>query len=179
MGALRSAERLVYLENQFLWSPEIVGVLIDKLRDPPSDDFRVVVLLPARANDGADVSRGQIAALIHADDGAERFLACTVYARAGKLRDVVYVHAKIGIVDDRWFTIGSANLNAHSLFNDTEMNVVCLDPAVARGDAAPPLGGAPRGDTGRGRRRSRRPRRRALAARSPRSSSTGWRTASP
>ena len=132
MGALRSAERLVYLENQFLWSPEVVGVLIDKLRDPPSDDFRVVVLLPARANDGADVSRGQIAALIHADDGAERFLACTVYARAGKLRDVVYVHAKIGIVDDRWFTIGSANLNAHSLFNDTEMNVVCLDPAVAR-----------------------------------------------
>ena len=133
MGALRSAERFVYLENQFLWSPEIVQVLIDKLRDPPSDDFRVVVVLPARANDGADVSRGQIAALIHADDGAERFLACTVYARAGKLRDVVYVHAKIGIVDDTWFTIGSANLNAHSLFNDTEMNVVCLDPEVARG----------------------------------------------
>ena len=152
MGALRSAERLVYLENQFLWSPEIVEVLIDKLRDPPSDDFRVVVLLPARANDGADVSRGQIAALIHADDGAERFLACTVYARAGKLRDVVYVHAKIGIVDDTWFTIGSANLNAHSLFNDTEMNVVCLDPAVARGDAPAPLGGAPRGDPGGGRR---------------------------
>jgi phosphatidylserine/phosphatidylglycerophosphate/cardiolipin synthase-like enzyme len=132
IGALRSAERLVYLENQFLWSPEIVEVLIEKLRNPPSDDFRVVVLLPARANDGADVSRGQIAALIHADDGAERFLACTVYARAGKLRDVVYVHAKIGIVDDTWFTIGSANLNAHSLFNDTEMNLLCLDRAVAR-----------------------------------------------
>ena len=132
IGALRSAERLVYLENQFLWSPEVVGVLIDKLRDPPSDDFRVVVLLPARANDGADVSRGQIAALIHADDEAGRFLACTVYARAGKLRDVVYVHAKIGIVDDTWLTIGSANLNAHSLFNDTEMNVLSLDPAVAR-----------------------------------------------
>jgi phosphatidylserine/phosphatidylglycerophosphate/cardiolipin synthase-like enzyme len=132
MGALRSAERLVYLENQFLWSPEIVEVLIDKLRDPPSDDFRVVALLPARANDGADVSRGQIAALIHADDEAGRFLACTVYARTGKLRDVVYVHAKIAIVDDRWFTIGSANLNAHSLFNDTEMNLVSLDPALAR-----------------------------------------------
>jgi len=132
IGALRSAERLVYLENQFLWSPEVVQVLIDKLKDPPSDDFRVVVLLPARANDGADVSRGQIAALIHADDGAERFLACTVYARAGKLRDVVYVHAKIGIVDDQWLTIGSANLNAHSLFNDTEMNVLSLDPSLAR-----------------------------------------------
>ena len=33
--ALQSAERLVYLENQFLWSPEIVSILVDKLRDPP------------------------------------------------------------------------------------------------------------------------------------------------
>lgn len=131
IGALRSAERLIYLENQFLWAPEIVDVLADKLRNPPSDDFRVLVLLPARANDGADVSRGQVAALIHADDGAERFLACTVYARAQKLRDIVYVHSKVGIVDDRWLTIGSANLNAHSLFHDTEMNVTCLDEDLA------------------------------------------------
>jgi phosphatidylserine/phosphatidylglycerophosphate/cardiolipin synthase-like enzyme len=132
IGALRSARELIYLENQFLWSPEIVDVLVDKLRDPPSDDFRLLVMLPARANDGADVSRGQVAALIHADDGNERFLACTVYARAGKLRDVVYVHSKVGIVDDRWLTVGSANLNAHSLFHDTEMNVTCLDPDLAR-----------------------------------------------
>jgi len=42
------------------------------------------------------------------------------------------VHAKIGIVDDRWITLGSANLNEHSLFNDTEMNVVAQDPELAR-----------------------------------------------
>jgi phosphatidylserine/phosphatidylglycerophosphate/cardiolipin synthase-like enzyme len=42
------------------------------------------------------------------------------------------VHAKIGIVDDRWLTIGSANLNAHSLFNDSEMNLVMWDAALAR-----------------------------------------------
>jgi phosphatidylserine/phosphatidylglycerophosphate/cardiolipin synthase-like enzyme len=131
-AALRSAEKLVYLENQFLWSPEIVGILADKLRNPPSEDFRIVVLLPARPNDGADVSRGQVAALIEADDGNARFLATTVYARHGTLRDLVYVHAKIGVVDDRWLTIGSANLNEHSLFNDSEMNVVSLDPALAR-----------------------------------------------
>jgi phosphatidylserine/phosphatidylglycerophosphate/cardiolipin synthase-like enzyme len=43
------------------------------------------------------------------------------------------VHAKIGIVDDRWLTIGSANLNAHSFFNDTEVNVQLADEALARG----------------------------------------------
>jgi phosphatidylserine/phosphatidylglycerophosphate/cardiolipin synthase-like enzyme len=44
----------------------------------------------------------------------------------------VYVHAKIGIVDDRWLTLGSANLNEHSLFNDTEVNVVTCDARLAR-----------------------------------------------
>jgi phosphatidylserine/phosphatidylglycerophosphate/cardiolipin synthase-like enzyme len=131
-AALRSAQKLVYLENQFLWSPEIVGILAEKLRNPPADDFRIVLLLPAKANDGADVSCGQVAALIEADDDNARFLACTLYARTGGLRDLVYVHSKIGIVDDRWLTVGSANLNSHSLFNDTEMNVVTLDPRLAR-----------------------------------------------
>ena len=42
------------------------------------------------------------------------------------------MHAKVGIVDDRWLTVGSANLNAHSLLNDTEMNVVTHDPDLAR-----------------------------------------------
>jgi phosphatidylserine/phosphatidylglycerophosphate/cardiolipin synthase-like enzyme len=44
----------------------------------------------------------------------------------------VYVHAKVGIVDDLWLTLGSANLNEHSLFNDTEVNVVVRDERPAR-----------------------------------------------
>jgi phosphatidylserine/phosphatidylglycerophosphate/cardiolipin synthase-like enzyme len=39
----------------------------------------------------------------------------------------------VGIIDDRWLTVGSANLNAHSLLNDTEMNVVTDDADLARG----------------------------------------------
>jgi phosphatidylserine/phosphatidylglycerophosphate/cardiolipin synthase-like enzyme len=130
--ALRSAERLIYLENQFLWSPEIAAILADKLAHPPSEHFRLVLVLPAKPNSGRDDTRGMLAELIEADDGAGNLLACTVYARAHAKIDPVYVHAKIGIVDDRWLTVGSANLNEHSLFNDTEMNVVTHDPAVAR-----------------------------------------------
>jgi phosphatidylserine/phosphatidylglycerophosphate/cardiolipin synthase-like enzyme len=59
-------------------------------------------------------------------------LACTLYAVAPRVADRVYVHAKVGVVDDRWLTVGSANLNEHSLFNDTEMNVVSHDPGLAR-----------------------------------------------
>jgi phosphatidylserine/phosphatidylglycerophosphate/cardiolipin synthase-like enzyme len=130
--ALRSARRLIYLENQFLWSPEIVSILRDKLRNPPSDDFRVVVLLPHKANNGQDDTRGMLGRLVAADDGGKRFLATTILSRSGERSGPLYVHAKIGIVDDEWLAIGSANLNEHSLFNDTEVDVVTCDPSVAR-----------------------------------------------
>jgi phosphatidylserine/phosphatidylglycerophosphate/cardiolipin synthase-like enzyme len=131
-GALRSAEQLVYLENQFLWSAEIVEILRQKLRNPPSERFRLLLVLPAKPNSGADDTTGQLGLLADADDGAGRMLACTRYAVGDGTSDRVYVHAKVGIVDDRWLTVGSANLNEHSLFNDTEMNVVSHDPALAR-----------------------------------------------
>src|SRR3954468_6589781 len=132
LRALRSADRLVYLESQFLWAPEVVELLAAQLRDPPHPDFRVVVVLPSRANNGQEDTRGQLAILADADRGAHRFLAATISARTGRTVDRVYVHAKIGVVDDRWLTIGSANLNAHSLFNDSEMNLVMCDPDLAR-----------------------------------------------
>jgi len=130
--ALRDARSLIYLENQFLWSPEIVDILEDKLRHPPSPSFRIVVLLPAKPNNGDDDTRGQAGRLVVADDGAGRFLAATVRQRTGAVTGPLYVHAKVGIVDDRWLTIGSANLNEHSLFNDSEMNVLTCDPDLAR-----------------------------------------------
>ena len=68
--ALRSAQRLVYLENQFLWSSQIVDILARKLRDPPSPGFLVLVLLPSRPNNGADSTRGQLGVLAAADAGA-------------------------------------------------------------------------------------------------------------
>ena len=131
LRALRAAERLIYLESQFLWSPELVHVLVGKLRNPPSDDFRLVVVLPAKAMNGQDDTRGQLGVLVKADDGAGRFLATTLW-QPGPGGRPVYVHAKIGIVDDRWLTVGSANLNEHSLFNDTELNVVAHNRGLAR-----------------------------------------------
>jgi phosphatidylserine/phosphatidylglycerophosphate/cardiolipin synthase-like enzyme len=132
LRALRSATHLVYLENQFLWSPEIANVLVGKLRHPPTEDFRLVIMLPSKPNTGQDDTRGQLALLAEADAGRGRFLATTLYARSGHTTGRVYVHAKVGIIDDRWMTLGSANLNAHSFFNDTEVNIVTCDPAVAR-----------------------------------------------
>jgi|SRR5829696_1090664 len=132
LRALRSARSLIYLENQFLWSPEIVEVLVDKLQRPPTDRFRLLLVLPRRPSSGADTTKGQLGRLVDADADAHRLLATTLTAHDGATAVPVYVHAKVGIVDDTWLTIGSANLNEHSLFNDTEVNVVLDDPELIR-----------------------------------------------
>jgi phosphatidylserine/phosphatidylglycerophosphate/cardiolipin synthase-like enzyme len=132
--ALRGAQRLIHLENQFLWSPEIVAILEDKLARPPRDDFRLIVILPAKANNGEDDTRGMLGRLVEADrcGGGRRLLGATIQSRTGERSGPLYVHAKIGIVDDAWIAVGSANLNEHSLFNDTEVDVVSADPGLAR-----------------------------------------------
>jgi phosphatidylserine/phosphatidylglycerophosphate/cardiolipin synthase-like enzyme len=131
IAALGSAERFVYLENQFLWSPEIVDVLSERLRNAP-EGFRLLLVLPIRPSDAKETTRGQLGRLLTADEGRGRLLATTIVGRQGQGSPPVYVHAKVGIVDDRWLTLGSANLNERSLFNDTELNVVTHDQDFAR-----------------------------------------------
>jgi phosphatidylserine/phosphatidylglycerophosphate/cardiolipin synthase-like enzyme len=129
--ALRAAERFVYIESQFLWSPELIELLSAKLREP-RPDFRIVVLLPADPNNGRDDTRGQLGVLVNAakEGGDEnRFLACALFQPRGT---AVYVHSKAAIVDDVWLTVGSANLNEHSLFNDTEVNAVVRFESLVR-----------------------------------------------
>jgi phosphatidylserine/phosphatidylglycerophosphate/cardiolipin synthase-like enzyme len=52
-------------------------------------------------------------------------------SRHGDRTDPLYVHAKVAVVDDDRLIVGSANLNEHSLFNDTEMCVVTDDTQAA------------------------------------------------
>ena len=95
------AQRLIYLENQFLWSPEIAAVLVDKLAGRPTPTSGCSSSCRHKPNNGSDDTRGVLGELIEADDDNGRLLACTLYARSGNLFDPIYVHAKIGIVDDR------------------------------------------------------------------------------
>ncbi len=132
LRAISSAEKLIYIENQFLWAPEIVWLLAEKLRQPPHPDFRLVVILPSKANQGEEDTRGMLQLLEDADGGAGRFAASTISALESDEVERVYVHAKVAVVDDHWLTIGSANLNGRGLFNDTEANVVTRDARLAR-----------------------------------------------
>lgn len=132
MRAVNAARELIYLENQFLWSPELVNAIVEKLQNPPSPDFRAVILLPAKANNGGDDTQGQLGKLVAADDGHGRLLGASIRSLSEHRADPLYVHAKVAVIDDRWLIVGSANLNAHSFFNDTEMCVVTDNADLAR-----------------------------------------------
>ena len=64
--------------------------------------------------------------------GSGRVLACCLNARAARAADPIYVHAKLAVVDDTRLILGSANLNDHSLLNDTEACIVTDDADLAR-----------------------------------------------
>jgi len=116
--AFQAAQRFIYIENQFLWSPEIEAVLRDKIVNPPHPEFRLVLLLPAKPNTGADDTRGVLGHLIDVD--TDHLVAATLYARSGRLADPVYIHAKGRDRRRRMAHAGLGKPHEHSLFNDTE-----------------------------------------------------------
>ncbi|WJV25557.1 MULTISPECIES: phospholipase D-like domain-containing protein [Pseudomonas] len=44
----------------------------------------------------------------------------------------IYVHSKLMLVDDVFFTLGSANINARSMEGDSELNISCPSPELTK-----------------------------------------------
>lgn len=138
LHAIARAERFIYLENQYLWAPEIVDALIAAMNRPHDGQFRIVMVLPAKAFTGKYDNDEHVRKLQDADGGRGIFAAYCPYSSGPALGPTgyhylpVYVHAKVGIIDDSWLTVGSANLNDRGLRTDAEMNVQSISPEVAR-----------------------------------------------
>ena len=153
LDAIASARRTIYLETQFLRDRRIARALAAAGRQNP--DLRLMVVLPAAPEDvafegttRADARFGEYlqASCLRKLRRAYRsrlLVASPVQPRAAMAgaRDravlfgapIVYVHAKVSVIDERLAIVGSANLNGRSLRWDTEVAVPLLDPvAVAR-----------------------------------------------
>jgi phosphatidylserine/phosphatidylglycerophosphate/cardiolipin synthase-like enzyme len=127
LKALTRARHLIYLEDQYIWSPQVVRAFADVLRVRPG--LRLIAVLPH-----------------HPDRDAAAYNAPQLYARAEVLRILrgaggdrvafygienlagtpVYVHAKVTIIDDVWCTVGSDNLNLRSWTHDSEISCAVL-----------------------------------------------------
>jgi phosphatidylserine/phosphatidylglycerophosphate/cardiolipin synthase-like enzyme len=145
--AFRRARSFVYIEDQYLWSTEIAGVLAAALHREP--DLRVVAVVPRYPDRDGRVSGplqriGQLeAAELVRRAGGDRVGLFDIENEDG---GPIYVHAKVCIVDDVWMTIGSDNLNVRSWTHDSELTCALLDPAL---DERAPRDPADRGDGAR------------------------------
>ncbi|HEX8035695.1 MAG TPA: phospholipase D family protein [Ktedonobacterales bacterium] len=154
--ALRSARHFIYLESQYLWLEGFNGIdmwrlgwrslymktLLHALAEAAERGVTIALVLPDHPNCGRPYTDDTLAWLRdHAPKATQagRIHALTLAtssedsaSQTTRYRPI-YVHAKVGIVDDQWATIGSANLNSRGMSHDAELNVAVLDSAFARG----------------------------------------------
>ncbi|WP_337063320.1 phospholipase D family protein [Kineococcus sp. G2] len=138
--ALRRARRLVYVEEQFLWSPQVVRVFADALRAAPG--LQLVVLVPREPKRGGIAAPplllGQWRALrLLRAAGGERVHVFDLENHGG---EPVYVHSKVTVVDDVWACVRSDNLNRRSWTHDSELSVAVLDEVRDPREPADPAG---------------------------------------
>ena len=101
--ALQRARRLVYLQDQYLWSPHIARVLAAALRAEP--DLHLVVVVPRHPDvDGRFAlppnEVGRVEAIWTCRDAAPDRVH--VFDLENEHGTPVYVHAKVAVFDDVW-----------------------------------------------------------------------------
>lgn len=135
------ATEFVYLETQFLRSSRISDALAEAAHRAPN--LGLVLLLPGAPEDVAfedaegitarfgEARQADCIATISEAFGERAAIVSPVRPVAGRGKgratlhgsEIVYVHAKVSIVDDRRAIVGSANLNGRSMRWDTEAAV--------------------------------------------------------
>ena len=145
--AITRARRLIYIEDQFLWSTEVAKIFAAALVANPSLHLIAVVprffdqagTLTLRPN---QVGREQ-AVQVLLDAASDRVAIYDIENLAGV---PVYVHAKISLIDDVWASVGSDNFNRRSWSHDSEIACAVLDDER---DAREPIDPAGLGDGAR------------------------------
>ncbi|MBE1548769.1 phosphatidylserine/phosphatidylglycerophosphate/cardiolipin synthase-like enzyme [Mycobacterium sp. OAS707] len=130
--AVQRAKRLIYLEDQYLWSEEVAQLFVDALTANP--ELHLIALVPRFFD--LEGGLGGPPTLVG------RHLAIDECRRAGPGRvhvfDVenregtpVYVHSKVCVLDDEWACIGSDNFNRRSWTHDSELSCAVVDESGA------------------------------------------------
>jgi phosphatidylserine/phosphatidylglycerophosphate/cardiolipin synthase-like enzyme len=126
--AFRRARRLIYLEDQYMWSPHIAELLADALEGNP--ELHIIVVVPRHPDvDGRFALPPNEVGRLEAIEVVQKVARDRVHVfdLENHHGTPVYVHAKVCVVDDVWACVGSANLNRRSWSHDSELSCAVLD----------------------------------------------------
>ena len=125
---MRQARRLIYLEDQYIWSPHVVRVFADALAANP--DLRMIAVVPHFPDrDSVAYNAPQLLARAASLNQLQRAGGdrVAVYGIENPTGTPVYVHAKVCVVDDEWVSVGSDNVNMRSWTYDGELSCAVID----------------------------------------------------
>jgi phosphatidylserine/phosphatidylglycerophosphate/cardiolipin synthase-like enzyme len=125
---ISQAKTLIYIEDQYFWNAEIVRSFADALAR--QDGLHLIVVLPRFPDQDGRLSeppnligRREALDLVRRAGGSR----VGVYGIQNHAGTPVYVHAKVGIVDDVWASVGSDNINRRSWTHDSELACAVFD----------------------------------------------------
>lgn len=130
-SAIASAERLVYLETQYFTSRSIAAAFVARLSEPSRPKLELVFVLPKKADNSKEkfaLGEAQSDALGTIESAAQaggheiRFLCTSTSCQQNE--PTTFIHSKVLIVDDRFLSVGSANLTERSMGLDSELSLV-------------------------------------------------------
>ncbi len=140
LDAIGQARELIYAETQYFSSRAITDALIARMRRGPLQlvfvlNVRGKTLREQAAVGLAQAQNCEALKAVAAETGSQLGLYYTLPCCDGPDRPQrgTYIHSKVLIVDDRFLSIGSANLTNRSMGVDTELQV---SVEAADGDAA-------------------------------------------
>jgi phosphatidylserine/phosphatidylglycerophosphate/cardiolipin synthase-like enzyme/uncharacterized membrane protein YdjX (TVP38/TMEM64 family) len=125
-ASINTADRFIYIENQFTSTVDIARLLVQRMLDVPQ--LKVLIVTPKLHSSWFESQAmqsgrcgfiGQFAAADVMD--RVRFLYPSTRGPDGAA--AVMVHSKVMITDNRFLRIGSANLNNRSMGADTECDL--------------------------------------------------------
>jgi phosphatidylserine/phosphatidylglycerophosphate/cardiolipin synthase-like enzyme len=122
------AERLIYVEDQYLWSREVVRCFAESLAR--NRQLRMIAVVPRHPDQDGALSLppnliGRRQALLALHTAAPDRVA--VYSPENRAATPVYVHAKACVIDDVWASVGSDNINRRSWTHDSELACAVVD----------------------------------------------------
>lgn len=123
---IREAKEFIYIENQYFSSDRVTGELVRRLQQ--EDTPEVLIIMSRELPDAL----GRWTMGVNASMHLARLFEADTHQRLGfynlfspdSSRIDIKVHSKLMIVDSRYVTLGSANVNRRSFGFDSEANLV-------------------------------------------------------